>query len=97
KTQEASLARVLDLLDELAGKRKMTLGLVLDEFQEIARFGEHAEWRLRAGARTRDIVRLARKGVDRAEDTPRIDGTAVDAAFREILEEDADSTQRWWS
>lgn len=170
KTQEASLAQVLDLLDELAGKRKMTLGLVLDEFQEIARFGEHAEWRLRgvlqrhqhlsyvvagshlslidamqgkgrafyklfercpfgpiapdhmaawidarmravglapqdagarcvamAGARTRDIVRLARKGVDRAEDTPRIDGTAVDAAFREILEEDADSTQRWWS
>ena len=48
-TQEASLAHVLDLLNALAGKRHMTLALVLDEFQEIARFGEQAEWRLRGG------------------------------------------------
>ena len=169
-TQEASLAHVLDLLNALAGKRHMTLALVLDEFQEIARFGEQAEWRLRgviqrhqhlsyvvagshlalldamqgkgrafyklfercpfgpiapdhmaawidarlaavglasqdvgvqcvtiAGARTRDIVRLARKCVDRAAGTRPIDMAAVEAAFLEILDEDADGTQRWWA
>lgn len=170
-TQETSLAQVLDTLDALAADRHVTLGIVLDEFQEIARFGEHAEWRLRgviqrhqhvsyvvagshlslmdamqskgrafyklfercpfgpidpehmagwidarvrtvglvprnagdrcvalAGARTRDIVRLARKCVDRhASGTHPIDALAVDAAFREILDEDDDSTHRWWS
>lgn len=169
QSQAASLGQVLDLLDELSGARGMTLGLVLDEFQEIARFGEQAEWRLRgvlqrnhhisyviagshlslldamqgkgrafyklfercpfgpiaadhmaawidarmrsvglasedagarcvtvAGARTRDIVRLARKCVDRAGGASVIGTAAVDAAFAEILEDDADSTQRWW-
>lgn len=170
QAQERSLGMVLDLLDELAGARGMTLGLVLDEFQEIARFGEQAEWRLRgilqrhqhlsyviagshvslldamqgkgrafyklfercpfgpiaadhmatwidtrmrsvgltpegagvrcvavAGARTRDIVRLARKCVDRADGVSPIGPEAVDAAFAEILEDDEDATQRWWA
>jgi hypothetical protein len=170
QAQERSLGTVLDLLDELAGDRDMTLGLVLDEFQEVARFGEQAEWRLRgilqrhqhlsyviagshvslldamqgkgrafyklfercpfgpiaanhmaqwidarmrsvgltpegagvrcvavAAARTRDIVRLARKCVDRADGVSTIGPDAVDAAFGEILEDDEDSTQRWWT
>ena len=46
--QRASLARVLDTLEELAADRGVHLGLVLDEFQEIHRFGgEEAEWHLR--------------------------------------------------
>ena len=170
EAQQASLARVLDTLEELAGARKVTLGLVLDEFQEIRRLGgEQAEWHLRgviqhhqhlsyiaagskpallkamlgkdrafyelmdpfpfgpidrsvmagwiddrlrrvglapngagllcvelAGARTRDIVRLARKCVDRAHDSAPVGAEEAAAAFREIIDEDADGTQSWW-
>jgi hypothetical protein len=46
--QRASLARILDGLDSLAKARKVTIGIVLDEFQEIQRFGgDAAEWHLR--------------------------------------------------
>jgi hypothetical protein len=59
--------------------------------------GAGARCILLAGARTRDIVRLARKCVDRAGANPRVDTPAVDAAYAEIIDEEADSTQRWWS
>lgn len=40
--------RVLDTLDALAGERKMVVGVVIDEFQELSRIGgETAEWQLR--------------------------------------------------
>jgi AAA+ ATPase superfamily predicted ATPase len=46
--QEESLVAVLDALDAMAEERDATLGVILDEFQEIHRFGgEAAEWRLR--------------------------------------------------
>ena len=46
--QRASLARALDSLESLAKDRKTTIGIVLDEFQEIRRFGgDDAEWHLR--------------------------------------------------
>ena len=46
--QRKSLAQTLDAIDALAGDRGATLGIVLDEFQEISRFGgESAEWHLR--------------------------------------------------
>lgn len=47
--QNATLGQVLDAIDDLAGKRGVTVGVVLDEFQEIARVdgGEAAEWHLR--------------------------------------------------
>ncbi len=46
--QRASLAATLDTVDALAKSRKTTIGVVLDEFQEIHRFGgEDAEWHLR--------------------------------------------------
>lgn len=46
--QRASLARVLDSIDQLAAQRKARVGIVLDEFQTISRFGgEGAEWHLR--------------------------------------------------
>lgn len=46
--QRTSLAQTLDAIDALAGDRRTTLGIVLDEFQEISRFGgESAEWHLR--------------------------------------------------
>src|SRR5688572_16712475 len=46
--QRKSLAQTLDAIDALAGDRAITLGIVLDEFQEISRFGgESAEWHLR--------------------------------------------------
>jgi len=170
EVQQASLAGVLDALDKLAGERKVTLGLVLDEFQEVNRLGgEQNEWHLRgtmqrhqhlsyiaagskptllkamigkgrafyeifdlslfgpihpahmtawidermasvgliplgagglcvayAGARTRDIVRLARKCVDRAADGDEIAAREVGAAFREIVDEDDDAIHGWW-
>ena len=37
--QQNNLATVLDTLDAMAADRHVTLGIVLDEFQEIARFG----------------------------------------------------------
>ncbi len=74
-TQQDTLGRVLDSLDQLAGDRGVVLGLVLDEFQEIHRFGgEQAEWHLRgviqhhanvsyvvAGSRTHLIQRMLSK------------------------------------
>ncbi len=46
--QRASLAKTLDAIDSLAAARKTTIGVVLDEFQEIQRFGgDAAEWHLR--------------------------------------------------
>ena len=46
--QRASLARVLDTIDLVAAQRKARVGIVLDEFQTIARFGgEGAEWHFR--------------------------------------------------
>jgi len=46
--QRASLARTLDAIEELARVRQVPIGIVLDEFQEIQRFGgESAEWHLR--------------------------------------------------
>ncbi len=168
--QQATLGHVLDSLNLLAAKRKIVLGVVLDEFQELSRFGETAEWHLRgviqkhahvsyvvagsrvalldamqakgrafyqlfercpfgpidarhlaswidarmravglepveaggrcimlAGARTRDVIRVARKCVDRAGRARLVDAAAVDAAYVEIVEEEDDSTQRWWS
>lgn len=46
--QRDSLAKTLDAIDALAKARKVTIGIVLDEFQEIQRFGgDAAEWHLR--------------------------------------------------
>jgi hypothetical protein len=46
--QRASLARTLDSINGLAKARKSPIGVVLDEFQEIQRFGgEAGEWHLR--------------------------------------------------
>ena len=46
--QRASLAKTLDAIEGLAKARKTTIGIVLDEFQEIERFGgDTAEWHLR--------------------------------------------------
>jgi hypothetical protein len=70
--QRDTLARVLDALEGICEARGVSLGLVLDEFQEINRFGgEEAEWHLRgiiqhhrhlayvvAGSRTHMIRRM---------------------------------------
>lgn len=46
--QRRALGSVLDTLDAMAGERGMGLGVALDEFQELHRFGgEAAEWHLR--------------------------------------------------
>lgn len=46
--QYATLGQVLDALERLAEEREAPLAVVLDEFQEIERFGgETAEWQLR--------------------------------------------------
>ncbi len=46
--QQHSLSKTLNSIDALAKKRKTQIGIVLDEFQEIRKFGgEAAEWHLR--------------------------------------------------
>jgi hypothetical protein len=50
-----------------------------------------------AGARSRDIVRLARKCVDRAAPGGTIGAAEVAAAYREIVEEDDDTVRSWWN
>jgi hypothetical protein len=46
--QRVTLAETLDAIDRLAEARKKTIAVVLDEFQEIHRFGgADAEWHLR--------------------------------------------------
>ena len=50
-----------------------------------------------AGPRTRDIVRLARKCVDRARTKGHVGTDAVMAAFLEIIDEDADFFQASWA
>lgn len=74
--QRASLGRVLDAVDDMARVRGVTIGVALDEFQEIARFGgEDAEWHLRgviqrhqhvsyvlAGSKPHLIRRMLEKG-----------------------------------
>jgi hypothetical protein len=74
--QQQTFGRVLDTLNAMAERRNRVLGLVLDEFQEIHRFGgEQAEWHLRgtiqhhehvayvlAGSRPHLIQRMLAKG-----------------------------------
>ncbi len=169
--QRETLAAVLDSLNSLAKKRKVNIGLVLDEFQDIVRFGgESAEWHLRGvvqthhnvsyifagskehiirsmlgkgrafyrmldeyrfvpierrhmaawiderlasvslrpegagescirlgGPRTRDIVQVARKCVDRSADNGVIAWNEVSEAYREIIEETDDGIRTWWN
>ncbi len=74
--QRTSLSKTLDSIDSLARARKTTIGIVLDEFQEIQRFGgDAAEWHLRgimqhhqhvsyvlAGSQAHIIERMLDKG-----------------------------------
>jgi hypothetical protein len=74
--QRATLESILNSLEGMAAERGTRLGVVLDEFQEIHRFGgESAEWHLRgivqehrqlsyvlAGSRTALIRRMLEKG-----------------------------------
>lgn len=74
--QRRTLAQTLDAIEGLAAERGVTLGVVLDEFQEIGRFGgESAEWHLRgiiqhhrhvsyvlAGSQAHIIERMLDKG-----------------------------------
>ena len=74
--QRRSLAQTLDAVEGMAARRNVTVGIVLDEFQEIGRFGgETAEWHLRgviqhhqhvsyvlAGSQAHIIERMLDKG-----------------------------------
>jgi hypothetical protein len=74
--EQETLGRVLDSLDGLCEARGVSLGLILDEFQEINRLGgEEGEWHLRgiiqhhrhisyiaAGSQTHLIQRMIGKG-----------------------------------
>jgi len=74
--QRNSLSKTLDSIDALAKKRETPIGIVLDEFQEIRKFGgEAAEWHLRgiiqhhqhvsyilAGSQAHIIERMLDKG-----------------------------------
>lgn len=63
--QHESLVSVLDALDAMAGERNTTLGIILDEFQEIHRFGgEAAEWRLRGAIQHHQRISYVLAGSD---------------------------------
>jgi Cdc6-like AAA superfamily ATPase len=72
-SQQESLAQVLDTLDAMAARRNVTLGVVLDEFQEIARFGGGGTSGRRASGATRRRGRLGDgtpAGVGHRDDQP---------------------------
>lgn len=55
--QRETLQQVLDAIEAMAGERGVPVGVVLDEFQEIHRFGaEEAEWHLRGIIQNHDHV-----------------------------------------
>jgi hypothetical protein len=74
--QRSALSKTLDAIDQLAKTRQTEIGIVLDEFQEIQRFGgDAAEWHLRgiiqhhhnvsyilAGSQAHIIERMLDKG-----------------------------------
>jgi len=63
--QTDSLVGVLDALQAMAAARDATLGVVLDEFQEIHRFGgEAAEWALRGAMQHHDRLSYVLAGSD---------------------------------
>jgi AAA+ ATPase superfamily predicted ATPase len=48
EAQRETLGEVLDVIERLAAAKRKTIGIALDEFQEIRRFGgDEAEWHLR--------------------------------------------------
>ena len=55
--QRQTLSGVLDAINETAKERKITVGIALDEFQEIHKFGgETAEWDLRASIQQHENI-----------------------------------------
>jgi AAA+ ATPase superfamily predicted ATPase len=55
--QRVTLAEALDAIDRLGREKGRTIGVVLDEFQEIHRFGgENAEWHLRGVIQSQEHV-----------------------------------------
>ncbi len=63
--QFESFVRVLDVLEGMAAARDARLGVILDEFQEIHRFGgEAAEWRLRGSVQTHQHLGYVLAGSD---------------------------------
>jgi hypothetical protein len=60
--QQERLGGVLDTLDAMAARRGATLGVVLDEFQEIARFGRAGAALSGASSASRKRGRLSARG-----------------------------------
>lgn len=55
--QHQTLGNILETFNQRAKKQNLTLGLVLDEFQEISRLGgRDAEWDLRSRIQTHDDI-----------------------------------------
>lgn len=104
--QQATLSRTLDAIDELARFRQTPIGIVLDEFQEIQRFGgETAEWHLRgiiqhhqnvsyvlAGSQAHIIERMLDKGRAFHGLVDQLQFGAIDAAHLSAWIDDRMST-----
>ena len=75
--QRNTLGNVLDAMEGMARDRKTTIGIVLDEFQEICKFGgENAEWHLRGVIQQHQHVSYVLSGsathlIERMTDTGR--------------------------
>jgi uncharacterized protein len=65
--QRASLAAALDAVDALAARRRRTIGVVLDEFQQLHRLdGQEAEWHLRSVIQRHEHVAYVLAGSEEA-------------------------------
>jgi hypothetical protein len=104
--EQETLGRVLDSLDGLCEARGVSLGLILDEFQEIHRLGgEEGEWHkdiarwilALAGERTRDVAQLARKTFQLARKEGRADAGTVKQAFLEIIADESEPLRALWA
>ena len=56
------LVNILSSLNDQAAKRQVQLGMIIDEFQEIARFGDRLEWQLRSAAQDHHNINYVLSG-----------------------------------
>ena len=97
--QVGSLVGVLDALESMAEERDARLGVVLDEFQELHRFGgEESEWRLRGSMQHHRRLAYVLAGSDESLIRSMV---GRNRAFYELFEPlhfgaiDADHLSRW--
>lgn len=99
EAQRETLGEVLDAIETLAAAKRKTIGIVLDEFQEIHRFGgTDAEWHLRGAIQRHKHLSYVLAG---SKEAMIRDMTGPDRAFYKLFETlhfgpiDSEHMARW--